>query len=46
MVKIRYKFVGIDEYFTCYLTLKQYNNFKELEVIDECETIENGSDTK
>ncbi|MCE9652651.1 MAG: hypothetical protein K8Q89_06305 [Nitrosarchaeum sp.] len=39
-VKIRYKLKGDREYTTCVVTRVQYENFKILPIIKECEIIQ------
>jgi len=40
LLKIKYKFKEDDKYYTCMLSYEQYQNFKELQVIQECDIIE------
>lgn len=37
--KIRYKFTEDEKFYTCYVTHEQYNNFKELSIIQECNIV-------
>lgn len=37
--KIKYKFQEDDEYYTCILTYNQFQNFKELPLVKECEIV-------
>jgi len=39
LLKIKYKFKEDTKYYTCMLSYEQYQNFKELQVIQECNII-------
>jgi len=38
-VKIRYKFKDDTKFYTCTVTYEQFQNFKELPIVTECEII-------
>ncbi len=38
-VKIRYKFKDDTKFYTCTVTYEQFQNFKELPIVTECEVI-------
>jgi len=40
-VKIRYKFKEDKKYYTCIVTYGQFQDFKELPIVKECEIIKN-----
>ena len=38
-IKIRYKFKDDEKFYTCTVTYGQYQNFRELPIVKECEMI-------
>ena len=43
-IKIRYKFKEDEKYYTCTVTYGQYQNFRDLPIVKECEVIKVGKE--